>query len=237
MKYLIIQLLAVAFCWFAARSMRKHAIAYYVGAFALEALFLYGKFFSLPGFLWTPIFFAVDQCMLGTALFVVVMFVGVFPKNSPIAQRLRPSRGELSISAWILCLGHLFYLTVIPRMADIAIRLGFAMPMTVVGLIVALILLVLLIVLGVTSFKFVKRAMNATTWKAVQRWSYLFYACTYIHVMLMVVPSAVYGSGQAAFTALVYTAIFGSYAVLRVKRALAEKAEETDVAKPEVAGA
>ena len=237
MKYLIIQLLAVAFCWFAARSMRKHAIAYYVGAFALEALFLYGKFFSLPSFLWTPIFFAVDQCMLGTALFVVVMFVGVFPKNSPIAQRLRPSRGELSIFAWILCLGHLFYLTVIPRMADIAIRLGFAMPMTVVGLIVALILLVLLIVLGVTSFKFVKRAMNAATWKAVQRWSYLFYACTYIHVMLMVVPSAVYGSGQAAFTALVYTTIFGSYAVLRVKRALAEKAEETGVVKPEVAGA
>ena len=163
MKYLIIQLLAVAFCWFAARSMRKHAIAYYVGAFALEALFLFGKFFSLPSFLWTPIFFAVDQCMLGTALFVVVMFVGVFPKNSPISQRLRPSRGELSIFAWILCLGHLFYLTVIPRMADIAIRLGFAMPMTVVGLIVALILLVLLIVLGVTSFKFVKRAMNAAT--------------------------------------------------------------------------
>lgn len=237
MKYLIIQLLAVAFCWFAARSMRKHAIAYYVGAFALEALFLYGKFFSLPSFLWTPIFFAVDQCMLGTALFVVVMFVGVFPKNSPIAQRLRPSRGELSIFAWILCLGHLFYLTVIPRMADIAIRLGFAMPMTVVGLIVALILLVLLIVLGVTSFKFVKRAMNATAWKAVQRWSYLFYACTYIHVMLMVVPSAVYGSGQAAFTALVYTAIFGSYAVLRVKRALAEKGEVASAAKPEVAGA
>ena len=134
MKYLIIQLLAVAFCWFAARSMHKHAIAYYVGAFALEALFLFGKFFSLPSFLWTPIFFAVDQCMLGTALFVVVMFVGVFPKNSPISQRLRPSRGELSIFAWILCLGHLFYLTVIPRMADIAIRLGFAMPMTVVGL-------------------------------------------------------------------------------------------------------
>ena len=106
MKYLIIQLLAVAFCWFAARSMRKHAIAYYVGAFALEALFLYGKFFSLPSFLWTPIFFAVDQCMLGTALFVVVMFVGVFPKNSPIAQRLRPSRGELSIFAWILCMGE-----------------------------------------------------------------------------------------------------------------------------------
>ena len=63
MKYLIIQLLAVAFCWFAARSMRKHAIAYYVGAFALEALFLYGKFFSLPSFLWTPIFWRlVKMC-------------------------------------------------------------------------------------------------------------------------------------------------------------------------------
>ena len=85
--------------------------------------------------------------------------------------------------------------------------------------------------------KFVKRAMNAATWKSVQRWSYLFYACTYIHVMLMVVPSAVYGSGQAVFTALVYTAIFGSYAVLRVKRALAEKGEYAPAAKPEVAGA
>lgn len=219
MTYLIIQLLAVAFCLCCGRLLRRHATACYIGAFALVALYFYGRFFGLPWLVWMPLFYAVDQCMLGMALFVVVMFVGVLPRGSWVSLRLRPARGELSIFAWILCLGHLVYLAVIPRLVNIALTLKFAMPMTVVGLVVSLVLTVLLAVLGVTSFRFVKRHMSSGSWKSVQRWSYLFYALVYVHVMLMVMPSVLAGAAKMIFTAVVYTAIFASYAVLRVRRA------------------
>lgn len=219
MTYLLIQLFAVAFCLLLSRSLRRHAVWYYAGAFAVLALFFYGEFFGLPEPIWRPLFYTIDQCMLGTALFVVVMFIGAVPRNSWFSQRLRPVRGELSIFAWILCLGHLVYLTVIPRLVRIAVTLGFAMPMAVAGLVVALILLVLLVVLGVTSFKFVKRHMSARLWKSVQRWSYLFYALVYVHLMLMLAPVVLTGAPKAVFTAVVYSAIFLGYGVMRVRRA------------------
>lgn len=219
MIYLLIQICAVAFCLLCSRSLRRHAVWYYVGAFAVLAVFFYGEFFGLPEVVWRPLFYAIDQCMLGTALFVVVMVIGALPRDSWFSQRLRPVRGELSIFAWILCLGHLVYLTVIPRLVKIALTLKFAMPLTVAGLVVSLILLVLLIVLGVTSFKCVKRHMSAKTWKAVQRWSYLFYALVYVHLMLMLWPTISTGAPKAVFTGIVYSIIFIGYAILRVRRA------------------
>ncbi len=219
MIYLLIQLFAVAFCLLLSCSLRRHAVWYYAGAFAMLALFFYGDIFGLPEPIWRPVFYLIDQCMLGTALFVVVMFIGAVPRNSWFSQRLRPVRGELSIFAWILCLGHMVYLTVIPRLVRIALTIGFAMPMAVAGLAVALVLLVLLAVLGVTSFKFVKRHMSAKLWKAVQRWSYLFYALVYVHLMLMIAPVLMTGAPKAVFTGVVYSVIFLGYGVMRVRRA------------------
>ena len=224
MTYLIVQVCAVAFCLLCSRSLRRHAVWFYAGACAVIALFFYGEFFELPEPIWRPLFYAIDQCMLGTALFVVVMAIGVLPRSSWVSQRLRPVRGELSIFAWILCLGHLVYLSVIPRLVHIALTLKFAMPLTVAGLVVSLILLVLLVVLGVTSFKCVKRHMSARVWKAVQRWSYLFYALVYVHLMLMLAPTLASGALRAVFTGIVYSVIFVGYGVLRVRRALLDAA-------------
>lgn len=219
MTYLIIQLCALALCLVCSRSMRRHAVGYYVGAFAVIALFFYGAFFGLPEVIWRPLFYAIDQCMLGTALFVVVMGIGALPRGSWLAQRLRPVRGELSVFAWILCLGHLIYLTAIPGMIRIALKLHFIMPMAAAGLAVSLVLLMLLSVLGVTSFKCVKRRMNASVWKSVQRWSYLFYALVYVHLMLMLGPTLATGAPRALLTGAVYSVIFLGYGVLRVRRA------------------
>lgn len=231
MTYLIIQLRALAFCLVCSRSMRRHAVWYYAGAFAVIALFFYGVFFGLPRVVWRPLFYAIDQCMLGTALFVVVMVVGALPRGSWLFQRLRPVRGELSIFAWILCLGHLVYLSTIPSMIRIALTLQFVMPMAAAGLAVSLVLLVLLAVLGVTSFKFVKRHMNASAWKAVQRWSYLFYALVYVHLMLMLAPTLATGVPRALLTGAVYSVIFLGYGVLRVRRAYLDAAPAQDCPK------
>ena len=226
MIYLVIQLATIAFCIGLYRSIRHHALWYYIAAFALVGLLFYGVFFGLPEIAWRPLYHLVKQCMLGMAFFVVVMFVGVLPDSSKIGKNLRSIRGELSIIAWILCLGHLVYLVTIPPMVNIALRIHFIMPAAAVGLVISIVLLVLLAVLGVTSFRCVKKHMTNRAWKAVQWWAYPFYALTYIHLMLMLGPSLTQGSLFPILTAAVYTLIFGSYLVLRVRRAKLDKQEQ-----------
>lgn len=227
MIYALIQALTVALCLLLYRSIRQHAVWYYAGCIAVTAVFFYGAFLGLPEVVWRPLFYLVQQCMWGMAFFVVVMFVGALPKGSKAAQNLRSIRGELSIIAWILCLGHLIYLKVIPPLVKVAVALGFAMPAAVAGLVVSLVLLVLLAVLGVTSFRCVKKHMSARAWKTVQRWAYPFYALVYVHLVLMLGPSTLQGSATSIVSVAVYTAIFGTYLVMRIRRALLDRASAT----------
>lgn len=84
------------------------------------------------------------------------MYIGVFAKGSKVHQWLKPVRSELSIIACILACGHMAV-----YLGSYAPRLGGTLGVNVVSaLVVALALLVLLLVLGVTSFAFVKRRMR-----------------------------------------------------------------------------
>ncbi len=91
------------------------------------------------------------------------------------------------------------------------------------ALVVALALLVLLLVLGVTSFGFVERRMRTESWKRLQRWAYVFFGLVYVHLMLMLAPAASRGGEAALVTVAVYTVVFGAYAVLRVRRAFVDR--------------
>ena len=111
-------------------------------------------------------------------------------------------------------------------------RLGGALSANVLGaLAVALGLLALLLVLGVTSFGFVKKRMRTESWKRLQRWAYVFFALVYVHLMLMLAPAASRGGEAAVASVVVYTAVFGAYAVLRVRRAVLDRAS-TEAEKP-----
>ena len=157
--------------------------------------------------------------MLSLALFVVVMYIGVFAKGSKVHQWLKPVRSELSIIACILACGHMAV-----YLGSYAPRLGGTLGVNVVSaLVVALALLVLLLVLGVTSFAFVKRRMRTDSWKRLQRWAYVFFGLVYVHLMLMLAPAASQGGEAAVASVVVYTVIFGAYAALRVRRALVDR--------------
>lgn len=98
-------------------------------------------------------------------------------------------------------------------LASYAPRLGGAMGANVLSaLVVALALLVLLLVLGVTSFGFVKKHMRTESWKRLQRWAYVFFGLVYMHLMLMLAPAASRGGEAALITVAVYTVVFGAYA-------------------------
>ncbi|MBQ3339167.1 MAG: hypothetical protein IJG82_06200, partial [Atopobiaceae bacterium] len=88
---------------------------------------------------------------------------------------------------------------------------------------IAMVLLVLLLALGGTSFRFVKRHMKARDWKKLQRRAYLFYALVYVHLCLLLAPSAFQGGRQAIISLVFYIVVFVAYAILRVRRAMVDK--------------
>ena len=200
-------------------SLKRQAKWWYRGAAALEILYAAGVVFELPDVLWSPLYLLMQQATLAMALFVIVMFIGALPPAGKLARMLRPIRTELSILACILVVGHMIvYLLCIPRL----FTGGLVTAQVLCGFIVAVLLTVLLAVLGPTSAESLKRRLGARRWKAIQRSAYLFYGFTYLHLMLVLMPSIEQGVVPAMVTAAVYTVVFAVYAVARVARAVSE---------------
>ena len=213
--------------------IKRFAVPIYVLAAVLSAALVASPAFlsSLVFSSWMLVF--VRRCTLPLAMFVVVMFIGVLPKDSRLSRWLRPIRAELSIAAWILSLGHMlvFLETYLPGLLGLNISHG----TVVASIVVALVLFVLLLVLGATFFRFVRDRMSPGLWKKVQRWAYVFYGLVYVHLALMLAPAALTdtagifsaASGPASRLA-VYTCVFGAYLVLRVYRAVKERSQAAE---------
>ena len=210
----------VGFAFTCKRPIKACPMAFYALAVVLDVLFVVGSFMGLPAMLYDVLFLLLHKCTLATALFAVVMYIGVFARDGRVAQYFRPIRAELSIMAWLLSLGHMaIYLS------SYASTLALGLPQTnvAVALVVALALFALLVVLGVTSFNIVKKGMKKETWKRVQLLAYPFWGLVYVHLLLMLLPSAVRGGAAAQVSVIVYSVVFLGYAVLRVARALRDR--------------
>lgn len=220
MTFLIVLLGAVAFSIVFKRAIKRWPWVFYLLALVLDALFVVGSFMRLPGPVHDILFVLLHKCTLATALFVVVMFIGVFKRDGRVAQQLRPIRAELSIMAWLLALGHMavYLSSYVTRLST-----GIMQTNVAVSLVVALALFVLLAVLGVTSFNAVKKRMTKEGWRRLQRWAYVFFGLVYVHLMLMLLPSALRGGEAAQISVAVYSVVFLGYAVARIGRALADR--------------
>lgn len=224
----IVLLFAIAAVCILREPIKKAPLVFYALAAGLVIVF-----FALPG-MGAPrpvnlaFFWVIQKCLASLALFIVVMYIGVFPHNSAVGRWLRPIRAELSIIAWILTLGHVVkYLVnyLQPIFSGAALQVN-----VFIGIIVAIILLVLLIVLGVTSFQMVKKRMAHTSWKNVQKLAYPFFALTYIHLLCLLLPSAMRGGLAATSSVIMYSVVFVAYLALRIVRAVKDKREEEAVA-------
>lgn len=221
MDFAAILIATIATCFALRNPLKACPTAFYAAAIAIDVLYMYGVFFGLPRAVWSPLFVLVQKCELALALFVVVMFIGCLNREGRACRWLKPVRSELSIVAWFLSLGHMaVYLeSYLPRLFG-----GGAISGNVMGAFaLAVVLLVLLVVLGVTSFAFVKRAMHTETWKKVQKLAYLFFGLVFVHLLLMLLPSALHGGLAAQASVAVYSVVFVGYALCRVSRALADK--------------
>ena len=221
MTFALILVVAALASFLLRNPIRKFPYLFYALAIGLDVALMVGSSGMFPHAVWSMLLVLVQKCMLPLALFTVVMFIGFFAQDSKIKTWLRPIRAELSIVAWILSLGHMmvYLVSYVPR-----VMAGTSLGGNVVGaLVLALVLFALLLVLGVTSFNFVKKRMSATAWKRVQMLAYPFFGLVYLHLLLMLLPSALLGGTAAQVSMVVYTVVFGTYAVLRVIRAARDR--------------
>lgn len=221
---LVLAITALA-CVALADAIRKAPAVFYLLAVAAVAVLAAGVYGLIGGEWWKPLILLVRRCMLPFALFCVVMFIGTLPRDSKLGLRMRSVRAELSIIAWILCMGHMcMYL----EHYFVGGSSGVLRANVTVSFIVAMVLFVLLLILGVTSFAFVKKRMGARAWKRVQLLAYPFFLLSYIHLMLMLAPAAV-GGGTAAQSVTVYTLVFVAYVALRLWRFATDRDAKEEV--------
>ena len=165
--------------------------------------------------LWRPL----ARGSLATALFALVMYAGALPDGSPVRRKLLSIRGELSILAGLLTLGHnlaagqVYFVRLVTAPGSLPRN-------QLLAALCSLVLLALLLPLLVTSFPAVRRRMPGRRWKQLQRLAYLFYGLTYVHVVLLFLPDAREGSVSALVNLAVFSAVFLGYAALRLRKAL-----------------
>ena len=221
MDFALVLVVTTALVWVLRKPIKKLPILFYALCILLNVVYIATLYVTLPELARESIFLLMQKCTLALALFTVVMYIGVFDKDSKVSHELRPIRSELSIMACFLAVGHMVvYLTAfLPRvMAGVGMAGNFMLFFAT-----AVLLLTLLLVLGVTSFQFVKRHMSAQAWIKLQKWAYVFFGLIFVHLVSILLPSAVNGGTTAMISIAVYLVLFGVYAALRVRRAMIDK--------------
>lgn len=225
MSFVIAILCVTLACVVLRNVVRAVPWVFYALAVAVVVLYFIVPTNILPRAINSALLFSIGRCHVPIAMFAVVMYIGLFPEGSAVRKWMQPVRGPLSIIACILAVGHMinYAILFLPRMFGTS-----ALSTSVfASLVISLVLFALLIVLGVTSFDFVKKSMTANTWKKIQKWAYLFYALAYAHLVLILLPAAASGGMNAIENCISYTVVFGVYAVVRVVMAIRERATES----------
>jgi DMSO/TMAO reductase YedYZ heme-binding membrane subunit len=163
----------------------------------------------------------LQKNVLGFSFFAVVMFIGVLSERTQIYKSLVAIRAELSIVACILSVGHIVVFGNI-YLVQAGLLSGALSLQYVMATVAALLAVILMIPLLITSFKWIRAKMSVTTWKRLQKTSYLFYALVFAHLLLFIGPSSLAGASGAVVTFIVYTALFVTYIVLRIAKELRE---------------
>ncbi len=226
MLFLIAIAAAFGFAYLCKKPLKQHPYIFYIGAAVISIIVAAVDFRNVPEFVNTYIIGLFSRGAFGTALWAVVMWTGAFPNGSKPIKAFMPIRGELSIFAAILTLGHNigYGKTYFVRLFTDASHMS-AEQLTASFLTIAM--LIIMIPLTVMSFPQIRKKMNAKLWKKIQRTAYLFYGMMYLHVMVLFVPMAKAGRQGYFLSVLAYSIVFIGYAVCRIRKwyLLRKKAE------------
>lgn len=205
------------------KKIKKHANIFYIisGLIAIGFV-LYFQFNlgnQVPKDINKYVVTIFSRSAVSTALFTIVMYTGVLDKKLNITKKLLSIRGELSIIACILTLGHNVLYGKTYFVTLFVDHTSLTWPKLIAALI-SLVLIAMMLPLMITSFPSVRKRIPFKKWKAIQRLSYAFYGLIYVHIMVLFLPKI---QGDKLFDIAIYTAIFGLYFVARVYRYLKDK--------------
>lgn len=211
-----------AFYFFLAPRIQKRPWIFYALAGVIigsgAVLYLTADIRALPKWVITFFYRPVFSGGLSISTFIIVMYLGAIPTQNAFYKRLRPVRRELSMIACFFTLFHnlAYGLSYFPKFFTQMHTLN---TLQIIATSLSLIGLAVMLPLFVTSFKAVQSKMPFDKWKRLQRWAYLFYAVVYLHVMV-IFSNRIH---RHVLDMILYTAVFGTYAVMRIYKARSRK--------------
>lgn len=193
-------------CVLLSKSIKRHAMAYYIALaipFLLVALPSLAKLFGfeIMSFVRVPFLGEIvrDYIHMGTfghPILIIIMYMGALKVKNRGVKRLLNIRKELSIIVGFPVLAHslirvmnnlpgaiTFFADRDEYLAtkDVASELGAGV--SSFSFILGVIMLVIFIPLWVTSFDWVRKHMTYKKWKSFQKLAYVLYATLFIHAM------------------------------------------------------
>ena len=219
MTFALVLACPVAACFALRNPLKACPMAFYAAALLVDVAFVAGTFWGMPSDAWSVFFKSYQKC-LPPALPVTswsctsACWIGV--ARAPACGSSRARRAVHRRLAPVARPRGRVQGTYLPRIASGGATNG----NVAASFAVAVVLLALLAVLGVTSFNPGEEAhAHAETWKKVQKLAYPFFLLTYVHLLLMLAPSALHGGVAATTSVAVYSTVFAAYVVLRLVRA------------------
>lgn len=209
-------LLSGIFFYLTADNLKKYSPIYYLGFYAM-ILFIIG--INALGYydrLGPVVKYYIDlfqRGVISTAIFIIVMYLGVVTKPTKLSKRFYRIRGEMSIIACLMAFTHnilygvVYFVKIFKRPENMLIQVRLAA-------IISIILIILMIPLFITSFMTVRKKMNPKSWKNLQRLAYPFYGLIYVHVLLLFSLDV----EKNKVSIITYTLIYVSYGVLRLRK-------------------
>ena len=224
MNFIISFILVILFVRFLGELLKKKPVIFYIAAAVIAAAVVVvhalGYHFSgIFGNYIEPLF---ARAGISGAMFILVMYAGAAPAGSYISRKLMPIRGQLSIIASILTLGHnaAYGLTYFKNLFSASDDMQ---TYQVLASICSIIMIVIMIPLFITSFIKIRRRMNGKKWKRLQRLAYVFYGLTYVHIIILIIPQVLRQRTWYVVSFILYTAIYLGYLVCRLLKAAARK--------------
>ena len=211
------------------RALRKKSGIFYLMAAAALAVYLWAVFAGVKTSQYRWLTFMFQKGYLGSFFLALVMYTGALSDGNPVKRRLLPIRGELSIMSFIFYIGHI--VTYLKSYLPMFGNFGSLKPTLAASLVVAVVLTVIFVVLGVTSFKFIRSAMNSKVWKGIQRFAYVMVALLIVHIALALGLSLSTFGSVGSVDVVVYAVLVALYAVLRVYKAVSDRKARASKAK------
>jgi len=228
MLFIISLLVAALFVWGLGKPLKKMPVLFYLLAVIITVTTSFISFDGVPDWVNRYIISLITKGSLGTAMFVIVMYTGTLKKGSKLVKPLYSIRGELSITAAFLVLSHnLTYGKIYFVM--LFTRVNIMPTYQLIAAVISVIIITIMIVLTITSFKCVRRRMSAKGWKKLQRSAYVFYGLLYVHIMLINIPLARNGRLNYLINVIVYSTVFVTYFCLRIRKALLPKCSNSSM--------